>query len=231
MVHGDKEVKRVKKILVAGLPGSGVSLITKMLAKCLVKRHSKVIIQDLSVSGKIFATFALGETDELLGITDYDGMDITKDLNIAGNYDVCITEATICESILTSSACNDFDEVIIIGSEDAGRMRRIEQFIMTNDLQDIKMIVNLACLGKFEYEKDRIDYLSFLSMDPSVLEVDVTGSQRGKILFTKMPKAFRKQIEALCDEVYLQKEITNRLFKKLGRNSKKEEKGQIHAEG
>jgi len=222
----------MKKILVTGLPGSGVTLITKMIAKCMEKRGFKVLIKDLSISSHLFGVFSISEMDQKIKVIDHGDIDITTNEDYSGDYDICITEATIFETNMTTAQCGAFDEIVVVGSEEINRSRGIERFIEMNDLGNIKMLVNLAYLGKFEYEKDRIDYLAFLPMNPSVLAIDRQGNEKGKILLSKMPKDFRKQIEALCDELHIESiKQSKGFFGRAAVNKKIIEKGQAHVEG
>ncbi len=201
----------MKKILIVGLPGTGVTLITKMLAKELSKRGS-VVIKDSSVTGRTFESFVLNDLDETVGVVDYDGIDIVRNSVELSTYDFCITEATIAETEMSKDEIKSFDKVIVIANGNMQRKLRTERFIKDNKLRNIILIVNLSYIGEMDYADGFVDYVAFIGMDSGIQATDAKGEKKGKIMLSKMPKDFRKQVTALAMEVVPEEEKKDRLW-------------------
>ncbi|MBN2899708.1 MAG: hypothetical protein JXO44_13145, partial [Clostridia bacterium] len=169
----------MQNILIVGLPSTGVTLMTKMLAKELSDRNKRVVIKDGSQTGRTFESFALNGLDVKSGLVDYDGIDIARSSIDVESYDVCLTEATIMEMNLTKEELQVFDQIVIVANGNIHRKMRTERFIKDNDLRNIKLIVNLSYIGDFDYADGYVDYVAFIGMDGRIQAIDAEGEKKG----------------------------------------------------
>ena len=162
----------MKKILVAGLPGSGSTLITKNLAKYLSEKlGKKIFIHDISATQKIFNIFCVSKIDKNISITDYEGIDISGANEWPDEkYDFLITDYSIGSEKLDKEILRQYNYSVIIISDDE-RLELTKSFITENNLSEVKLIANLSSLEdikKFNLSENKINYISYFHLDPIV---------------------------------------------------------------
>lgn len=189
----------MKKILIAGAAGCGTTLITKMLAKHLqIRDNIKILIQDLCEEGPILDQFKINELERDLSLTSVDDIDLTDKEEIESSYDLMITDMGLQANQKVIPRLDKYDEIILVIHEDRKKARIIQDFMAENALREVKLVVNLALLGRLDFSDDAIEYITFLSMDERVHALDRKGDYRGKILLKECPSILKNKLNSLA---------------------------------